>query len=242
MNIGIDVGSTYTKYCVMKEDKILHLSSEKTPVQQKEYFSSKIKQFDECYSDYNIISCGYGKNNASSFKRVNELVALAKGSFYLTNESAVVLDIGGQDTKIIVQKQGVLTDFFVNDRCAAGSGLFLNNCLNMLNCEFKNINLIGIQKPEIKLSSVCAIFAQTEIVEMIAKNVPREMIIYAAIWQILIQAKQLLKKVDCNKLLLSGGLTNIPGMEEYAENALGKAVYILPESSYMSAIGCCFLL
>lgn len=237
-SVGVDIGSTYTKYCIMNDRKIEKLFCEKTPIRQKEYFENRARELLSEYPNASIVSCGYGRGNISSVKRINELTALARGVGYVCPEHELILDIGGQDTKIIRQKNGQLKEFFVNDKCAAGSGIFLSNVLNMLGEDFDSIDLTGAKEPEIHLSSVCAVFAQSEIVEIIAKNSPGGgTIIEAVIWQILKKSAPLLDKVEGDEILLSGGLSKIRGIENFAGLALGKDVKVCLNARYFSAIG-----
>ena len=237
-SVGVDIGSTYTKYCVMNDGKIEKLFCEKTPIRQKEYFENRARELLSEYPNASIISCGYGRGNISSVKRINELTALARGVGYVCPECELVLDIGGQDTKIIRQKNGQLKEFFVNDKCAAGSGIFLSNVLNMLGEDFDSIDLLGAKEPEIKLSSVCAVFAQSEIVEVIAKSSPESAeIINSVIWQILKKSKPLLDKVIGEELLLSGGLSQLKGISDFAGLVFNKKVSTAPDGRFFAAIG-----
>ncbi len=237
-HIGIDVGSTYTKYCVMRDEVIVSLFSEKTPIRQRVYFEEKVKELYELYPGAEITSCGYGKSNVGGIYKINELTALAKGAFFCTKTDGVVLDIGGQDTKIITQEHGRLKDFFINDKCAAGSGMFLTSVLEMIDVRFDDIDLSKKDCSNIFLSSTCAVFAQSEIVELIADNKHEEEIICAVISQILIKAKPLLGKICERSILLSGGLSQIKGIAEYAENILGISCLCIQNGQFFSAIGC----
>ena len=236
-SIGIDIGSTYTKYCVLDGSEIVMLSSEKTPVRQKEFFEKKTSELNSLYPGAPVVSCGYGKNNAGSGKTVSELVALAAGAGKIAPDHNVVLDIGGQDTKIIVCENGKLKEFFVNDKCAAGCGMFVANTINMLQTKFCDISLGDGMQPSVKLSSTCAVFAQTEITELIAGNAQPEEIMRAVIWQVLVQSRALLGKVRADKILFTGGLTQIPGIERYASSIFGLPVTVPENSNYLSAIG-----
>ena len=238
-HIGIDIGSTYTKYCIMDENKsIIKLFSEKSPIRQKDYFEKKQKELFSAYYPSQVISCGYGRHNIETFKSINELSALALGVHSQYPNANIILDIGGQDTKIITQKDGKLKEFFINDKCAAGCGLFLANTLNLLQLDFNDINLTQTTNSTISLSSVCAVFAQSEIVELIAKDISPDMILDAVICQILTQAKTLLSKVDQGPILLSGGLSQIPGIDKFSENIFNRNVIIPPNAAYLSTIGC----
>ncbi len=239
--IGIDVGSTYTKYCVAEDGKILKLFSEKTPLRQREYFEKKLEDFEGEYPGAVIFSCGYGKSNVSGIKSVNELTALAAGFFKVMGESGTILDIGGQDTKIITQENGKLKDFFINDKCAAGSGMFLTNTLELTGAAFEDIDLTEVSDSAVRLSSTCAVFAQSEIVMMIADNRTEEEIINAVVRQILIKAKPLLDKTGEKRIHLSGGLSLIPGIAAFAEKILKIECRIPENGIYLSAIGCAFL-
>lgn len=236
--IGVDVGSTYTKYCVMNNDTIESLYTEKTPIRQIDYFKQKIFDIRKSYPESEIISCGYGKKNVTENKQINELIALARGVFYMEKHDTTVLDIGGQDTKVINQKNGILKEFFVNDKCAAGSGQFLINTLSLLQKNFFDIDLTEVHNEPIKLSSTCATFAQSEIVELIADNKTENEIIQAVIYQIIIKAKSLLSKVQVSQLVLSGGVGQIKGINDFIQNTLNIKCSVVKNCNYCAAIGC----
>lgn len=236
--IGIDVGSTYTKYCIMKDGVISDLFEEKTPIRQYSYFKEKIKELYDLYPRAEIISCGYGKANVDGMRTINELTALAKGAFYCTRDDGAILDIGGQDTKIITQEQGRLKGFFVNDKCAAGSGMFLSSVLDMIGVKFADLDMTRIMDISINLSSACAVFAQSEIVELIANNRTEEEILAAVISQILIKAKPLVGKIQEKRILISGGLSQINGMEYFAQKVLNVNCYTNVNGKYLASIGC----
>lgn len=236
--IGIDVGSTYTKYCVMRDDEIVTLFSEKTPIRQKDFFTEKVKKLKERYPGSEIVSCGYGKSNVTGMNTVNELTALAKGVYYITGEDGIVLDIGGQDTKVIRQEHGQLKEFFINDKCAAGSGMFLTSVLDMIDFKFEDIDLNKPVERTVCLSSTCAVFAQSEIVEMIADNCTEEEIVSSVIQQIIIKAKPLLSKVNDGPILLSGGLSRIKGIEAIVSGIIGRECSVVSNGTYLAAVGC----
>lgn len=243
IRIGIDVGSTYTKYCILDPNgEIQSLFAEKTPVQQKNYFKQKIKEFRSKYGDeVEIISCGYGKSNVEGILQINELTALARGANYICPEESFVIDIGGQDTKLIRHENGKLREFFINDKCAAGSGMFLINTANMLERRLDDFVLVPYEEMKIRLSSTCAVFAQSEIVRLLADNVSADEILSAVVFQILVQTKNLLRKVNCNKVVISGGLVEIEKLQEYIEKILNIQCVIAKDNRYLSALGCVVL-
>lgn len=235
--IGIDVGSTFAKYCIMKDEKVHSLYSEKTPVRQKEYFEKKILLLREEYPESKIVSCGYGRKNVAGLCGINELTALSRGVFFAAESSETVLDIGGQDTKLVVCRDGKLKEFFLNDKCAAGSGMFLMNTLELLDVKFEEIDLEEVSRAY-SLSSTCAVFAQSEIVRMVADNYTEKEIIYSVVSQILVKAKSLLSKTDAEKILLSGGLSTVKGIDRLAGKVLGCKCETIENGAYLAAIGC----
>ena len=78
--IGIDVGSTWTKYCVMQDGSILSLQEEKTRLHQREYFARRLAELLTDYPGAEVISCGYGRDNVGGIRNISELTALAKGA------------------------------------------------------------------------------------------------------------------------------------------------------------------
>lgn len=242
-SIGVDVGSTYTKYCVLDDHgAMVELFSEKTPIRPKMHFALQIPKLYHKYGDCRIVSCGYGRRNLTFDRTVNELTALAAGVEFQCPGAGMVLDIGGQDTKIICQKDGRLQEFFVNDKCAAGCGMFLLNVLHMLDLGLEEVELsLAPEEPELHLSSKCAVFAQSEIVELMAADIPAMAIVRAVLWHIFIQAKGLLRKAEATSVVLSGGLTHIQGVGRLAKELLGIEVIIPENGAYLSALGCAVL-
>lgn len=236
--IGIDVGSSFTKYCVMIDGEIRELFEEKTPIRQIEYFEAKTRELLAKYPKAEIVSCGYGRSNVSGIRNINELTALAKGAYWSSGEDGLILDVGGQDSKLIYQKQGKLREFFVNDKCAAGSGLFLSSVLDMIGIGFDEVELLIDENKASGLSSTCAVFAQSEIVEMIADNCSEGEIVSSVLHQIFVKAKQLLVKAEGEPLLLTGGLSQIEGIGGFAEKILGRKCIVGDYGAYLASIGC----
>lgn len=239
--IGIDVGSAYTKYCVARGDKITELYAEKTPVRQSGYFAEKIADLAGTYPISQIVSCGYGRENVLGATVINELTALCKGVYQIIGEeNASILDIGGQDIKVVTQIKGKLRDFFLSDKCAAGSGMFLDTALNMLGRDYDDIDLTTDGYGPTQLSSVCAVFAQSEIVSLIAGNTDEERIIRGVIRHIFLKAKPLLIKTDAPAYLLTGGLSQIKGICRFAKDVTGFNFHTFDNAAYAAAIGCAF--
>ncbi len=236
--LGFDIGSTFTKICVLDENgEIVLLDVFATPVMQREAFSNQIKSFAVDYQILASASCGYGRQNIDVETVIPELVALSKGMFYVLPEVHTVLDIGGQDTKVICCHDGKLTRFLLNDKCAAGSGLFVQNALRILDLNFDS--LVAGRCPEKPLSTVCAVFAQTEIIRLIAEGRSPEQLINSVFSAILKQAAVLLHQIKPEPLLaFTGGLSLISGMGDLLSTIVQMDVTVPTYSSHLAAIGC----
>ena len=239
-HLGFDIGSTFTKLCVMSDTReIISLITFPTPVAQKEYFKNYISNITKQYTVQSIVSCGYGKENVEAEKSISELTALAKGMGMLFPNIHTVLDIGGQDCKVVQCDEGKLKRFFMNDKCAAGSGLFLQNALRILDMSFDELELnTDTVTP---LSTVCAVFAQTEIIRRISNGASKSDLSNSVIYSILKQAAGLVYKVKHEKTIaFTGGIAIVPGADRHLANILGCDIFVPENCTYLSAIGCAY--
>jgi predicted CoA-substrate-specific enzyme activase len=236
--VGFDIGSTFTKIAVLGEDgEIVSLRSFPSPAAQKAVFPEIGKRLAGEYHILARSSCGYGRENIEADAVIPELVALSKGIFQVLPQAHTVLDIGGQDAKVIRCHHGKITRFLLNDTCAAGSGLLLQNALRILNINFEMLR-VGTDPIE-GLSTVCGVFVQTELIRLIAQGKPPEQLMDSVLFSILKQACVLLHQIQIEPLLaFTGGLSLIPGMGDLLSSLVKVDVAIPAHSSYLAAIGC----
>ena len=105
-------------------------------------------------------------------KSITEITCHAKGAHFLYPQVRTVIDIGGQDSKVIaIAPDGSVTNFVMNDKCAAGTGRFLEMMARTLELSLEEISTVGLQwKEEITISSMCTVFADSEVVSLVAQN------------------------------------------------------------------------
>jgi predicted CoA-substrate-specific enzyme activase len=236
--VGFDIGSTFTKIVVLGEEgEMVSLRSFPSPAAQKAVFSEIGKHAWQG----NIIlargSCGYGRKNIEAEAVIPELVALGKGIFQVLPQAHTVLDIGSQDAKVIRCHHGKITRFLLNDTCAAGSGLMLQNTLGILNINFEMLR--AGTGPIEGLSRVCEVFVQTELIRLIAQGKPPEQLMDSVLFSILKQACILLRQIQTETLFaFTGGLSLIPGMGDLLSSLVKVDVAIPAHSSYLAALGC----
>jgi len=189
-----------------------------------------------------VVATGYGRNAAglAGARVVNELSAHARGAAAQTGESRFVLvDFGGQDTKVISVLDGRIADFATNDRCGASSGRFVENMAAVLGVTLEEVG--GTTAEAVALSSTCGIFAETEIVGLLAAGRPREELCAGVLLAVVRRTLPLLARMPQDKLFTSGGLAILPGLNRLLARESGREARPLPDPLFNGAIGCCNL-
>ena len=251
--LGIDLGSRFVKLVYGESAESFICQSYETIDFYKNYCSrsldcsfflhiEKIKK--EGFTQ--IVSTGYGRNLVS-FKNatpISEIVAHFFGAKEFLQQSGektnnfTVLDIGGQDTKIITVKNGLIDDFYMNDKCAAGSGRYLENMSKILGLKIDEIGTF-VDEP-IKLSNTCAIFGESEIISCIVQGIPVERIAAGVNYSIFSRVKSHLAKLSKqNELIIFvGGVANNSAIKKYISGELNKRIIVPENNKFNGALGC----
>ena len=185
ITVGIDVGSITTKAAVVEDGKLISDRIIKTGFNAKDAGKTV---FDDILADLGvpvsaidgIISTGYGRNSIDfAHKAVTEITCHAVGAHHLANDVRSIIDIGGQDSKAIsIDENGGVKNFAMNDKCAAGTGRFLEVMANALQVDLEEFGKISLNaKRPSKISSLCTVFAESEVISLISKGEKRENII-----------------------------------------------------------------
>ena len=172
--LGIDSGSTTTKGVLFDGKTIVKTMIIKTTAKPKE---SIYKIYNELYSKdvKYTIATGYGRNLLEEAdKTVTEITCHAQGAVFLNPSIRGVIDIGGQDSKAILLDNSLnVVDFLMNDKCAAGTGRFVEVMVRILEEEITNIDEFVKNRNPVSISSMCTVFAESEIISLLAKDVDR---------------------------------------------------------------------
>lgn len=192
-----------------------------------------------------IVATGYGRVAIDYAQRqVTEISCYAKGINHLQPEVRTIIDIGGQDSKVIaVGEDGRVTDFLMNDKCAAGTGRFLEVMAKALELEVEDLGEISLQAQDaLQISSTCTVFAESEVVTLVAEGVSRQDIVaglHAAI------AKRTLSMVKRLGLVppvaMAGGVAKNRGVVKAIEDEVGQPLIIPPEPQIIGALGAAIL-
>ena len=182
ITVGIDVGSITTKAAVVQDGNLI---SDRVMLTGYNAQDAGIKVYEDIIADLGIkasdvdkiIATGYGRKSvAIADKAVTEITCHARGVHHLIPTVETIIDIGGQDSKgIRLDGSGTVTDFVMNDKCAAGTGRFLEVMARALEVNLDSFGQLSIkaQNPAI-ISSLCTVFAESEVISLIAKGEKRE--------------------------------------------------------------------
>lgn len=187
-----------------------------------------------------IVATGYGRSAlAFAHAAVTEITCHAAGARETTPAARTIIDIGGQDSKVIwVNERGAVRDFLMNDRCAAGTGRFLEVVAARLGVDVGTFGGLaaGRERPA-PISSTCVVFAETEIVGLLAAKADPRDIAAGVLRSIGSRIAAMIGRRAEAPVLLTGGVARVAGMADALAEALGCPVSVAPDPEYAGALG-----
>ena len=243
--VGIDIGSTCAKTVVTDPDgKMVWQDLRPTgwsSVDTAEAIRLDLRDKAGIRGRTRFVATGYGRVSVPfADKCVTEISCHAKGAAALFQKDDLnVIDIGGQDTKLIVVANGAVSEFAMNDKCSAGTGRFLEVMANTLSVTPAGLCEMAERGSETRISSLCTVFAESEVITLIGRGTPRENIAWAVVDSIAQKVRTQAGKIALGKgpLYLTGGLCDFPFVCERLEKAFGRVVLTAPEARFAGAYG-----
>ena len=239
--IGIDIGSTAAKTAVFYNGEFIHFFSQPTGWSSLETAESILEKLGEkgiSRENSFFTATGYGRVSVPyADKTVTEISCHGKGADYLLKKDCTVIDIGGQDTKAVKIRNGILENFSMNDKCSAGTGKFLEIMSNAMGISLNELTDLAVNGSGIKISSMCTVFAESEIISLIGKGTKREDIAFGIINSVIEKVVQLCVKQENSLYFLTGGLSSNEYILKKLESALGQKVETHKNAKYAGAIG-----
>lgn len=245
--MGIDSGSTSTNAVIMDRDRnikafaVVRTGAKSGQSAQKilEEVLEKAGLKRENISW--IVSTGYGRVSIPfADENVTEISCHGRGAHYFNPNVRTILDIGGQDSKAIqLSSTGEVTDFVMNDKCAAGTGRFLEMIARSLEMEIGELGPAALQSTEnIEITSMCSVFAESEVISLIAQNKEKADIANGVCHSIANKSYSLMKRVGLDpEFMMTGGVAKNPGVVRAVEEKIGAKLYICPEPEIVGAVG-----
>jgi predicted CoA-substrate-specific enzyme activase len=243
---GIDVGSLTTKMVILKDGTVIFHAIKGTGVNilqvVRSLFDEALGKLGLTFEGVNrIIATGYGRISIPfSQKQVTEITCNAKGVHHLYPQARMIIDIGGQDTKVIkLGEGGRVENFVMNDKCAAGTGRFLEVAAQTMEVDIQDLGMLSSKaSTAVEISSTCTVFAQTEIVSLIARQISRENIIAGLHEAIARRVYGLFSSLSPEgEVIMTGGVARNAGVVKALENAIRRSLLVPENPQIVTALG-----
>ena len=244
---GVDVGSTQTKAVIVDESRTI-LARILIPTGANVTRAGENSFVKACEAaglpreavGY-VVGTGYGRYKILfGDAQITEITCHARGAQSLFPATRTVIDMGGQDTKVIkVGPDGSVADFSMNDKCAAGTGRFLSAAADVTGVGLDEIGPLALQaKVPVRLTSVCTVFVESDIMSYLAQRKTIEDILGGVHKAIATRTMSLIRRVGVeNEVTFTGGVSLNIGMVRALEEVLGQSINVSEEGHFMGALG-----
>lgn len=247
---GIDLGSTMTKVVIIDEAGKIRARVESHTGAEHRRLANKV--MEEALAQANlpfaeidyVVATGYGRINVPfADRQITELTCHARGVFSLFPSVKTALDIGGQDAKGLKIKEGKLIDFVMNDKCAAGTGRFLEVIAKALGIKLEDLGNISLKSANrVSISNTCTIFAQQEVIAHLSEGIPLEDIVAGLHEAIASRAVGMLRRLKIEPdVVFTGGVAKNSGVVKAVRENLGGEVLVPEDPLISGALGAALL-
>lgn len=246
---GVDVGSRTTKVVLLGGGEILSavvLTTGFDPEGQAfRCFEKALRRAGLRAKDVRgVVSTGYGRKRVPfAHREFTEITCHGKGARFFFPEVRTVIDMGGQDAKVIALEDGNVVDFVMNDKCAAGTGRFLEVMAHTLEIPLEEMAQEAARASEgVSITSMCTVFAESEVISLIAEGVPRDKIVWGLHLAIAKRIAAMVRKVPHGRpMAFAGGVAKNRAMVRALEEVLGLPLCIPPDPQIVGALGAALL-
>ncbi len=244
---GIDSGSTSTDVVILDRERkivtgIILPTGAGAAVGAERALEEALKEAGLERDDIDaMVTTGYGRTAIhEGDKSITEITCHARGAHYLDPEVRTVVDIGGQDSKVIrLDENGAVVNFVMNDKCAAGTGRFLEMMARTMEMSLDEMSVTGLHyKEDITISSMCTVFAESEVVSLIAQNKATDDIVHGLNKAVAAKTAALAKRVGGEeKYMMTGGVSKNRGLVKTLEEKLDTTLVISEHAQLCGALG-----
>jgi len=240
---GIDIGSTASKVVVLDETNIVDHFVLPTGWSSKETASEIARRLAEAGrpvgDDMKVIATGYGRVSVEyAAKTVTEITCHGRGGYALMGRDCSIVDIGGQDTKVITVENGMPSSFLMNDKCSAGTGKFLEIMANRLGVDLAELFALAAKGEPLAISSMCTVFAESEVISHIGAGEKREDIAAGVVESVVNKVSGLCSRHSMKgDVILTGGLCECEYLLDRLSKKIGHKVHSDPLGRYAGALG-----
>jgi (R)-2-hydroxyacyl-CoA dehydratese activating ATPase len=246
LTAGIDIGSITAKAAILRGNELLGtkviFTGYNAEAAGRRVFEELLTELGlESAAVARIVATGYGRKSVTIADRaVTEIMCHAAGARYLDPSIRSLIDIGGQDSKaVVMDENGRVTNFTMNDKCAAGTGRFLEVMARALEADLDEFGALSLraERPA-KISSLCTVFAESEVISLIARGETRENIIAGIHEAIASRVSAMANRIGLiPPILMTGGVARNIGVVRALEKVIGMPVAVSPQAQVAGAIG-----
>ncbi len=246
LTAGIDIGSITAKAAILRNGELLGtlviFTGYNAEIAGRRVFEELLAKLGLASTDIGrIVATGYGRKSVSIADRaVTEIMCHAAGARFLDPAVRSLIDIGGQDSKAVVMAEnGRVINFTMNDKCAAGTGRFLEVMARALEADLDEFGALSLkaERPA-KISSLCTVFAESEVISLIAKGEKRENIIAGIHEAIASRVSAMANRIGLiAPVLMTGGVARNIGVVRALEKVIGMPVVVSSQAQVAGAIG-----
>ena len=249
--VGVDSGSTTTDAALVDMDGnlvagVIIRTGAKASAAAQSAIDQALAQAGATRDQVALyVSTGYGRDVIEGMDAaITEITCHARGAHYLAPDTRTVIDIGGQDSKAIhLDEHGGVENFVMNDKCAAGTGRFLEMMAHTLEMPLDELSRAGLSSTrDVRISNMCSVFAESEVVSLIADDTPTADIVHGLCMSVATKTKSLARRVNAEPAyLMTGGVANNEGVVRALSEVLGAPVRTHKDSQLCGAIGAALL-
>lgn len=243
---GTDIGSRNAKFCVLKDDEIMSLeiidTGADSPKTARIGLTKCLEGSNLTIEDMDyIVSTGYGRVLVPfANKNISEISCHAKGANYFTPAVRTIIDMGGQDCKAInCDENGKVTDYVMNDKCAGGTGRFLEIIGEVLGLPIDEIGPMALKSmTRVEFSTICAVFAKSDAIRMKKQGVKSSDILAGLNDAISVRVQKLLNRIsEIPEFTITGGIAKNVGMVKKISEKIGATPLLAPDPQIVGAVG-----
>ena len=241
LRMGIDIGSTMAKAAVFDGDDLVATVLVPTgfsSVDASERIAEELASRGFDVNEAQVVATGYGRVAVPyAADTVTEITCHGRGAQYLFGDDGVVIDIGGQDTKVIQLADGKVKKFVMNDKCAAGTGKFLEVMADKMGMTQDQMGQAARKGDPTPISSMCTVFAESEVISLVGRGEPRENIANGVIESVVGRVVSLAAQMPGETVFLTGGLCDNDYVIERLSAHLRRDVKTCSQARFAGAIG-----
>jgi predicted CoA-substrate-specific enzyme activase len=246
---GVDVGSTQTKAVILSDNGGVNILARALVDTGANVQRAAERAFDKCCQEAGlhtsdvgfVVGTGYGRYKiAFGSTQMTEITCHAKGAAFLCPGTRTVIDMGGQDSKAIsVGTSGEVLDFVMNDKCAAGTGRFLENSAEVMGISLDEVGPLSLRaKYPVKMATVCTVFVESDILSYLAQGRTAEDILGGVHLAIAKRTLSLARRLNIEpEITMTGGVARNIGMVRALEEVLGRKMQVSPDAQFIGAVG-----